>query len=192
MRMQAHFKLSKPYLNKKTLRFERKVLSVGGQQCIPSSYANVTMIRRDVFDDVYYYPFNFNPRNNTWYGKSIGTAGEEYNDWTYYKIKDYKFGAWYKEHGELIVKPLFEQRDNIYKKEFIENGGDKLTDIEIKILKQIRFKHGSVSGLNSNILQELVSKGFVGKQGIIFHKYYLMNKGNIVLNKILFNEKHYR
>ena len=76
MRTHAHFRLSKPYLNKKTLHFERKVLGVGGQRCIPSSYANVTMIRRDVFDDVYYYPFNFNPRNNTWYGKCIGTAGQ--------------------------------------------------------------------------------------------------------------------
>jgi hypothetical protein len=56
----------------------------------------------------------------------------------------------------------------------------------------VRLKHGYVSGLNSNILQELISKGFVGKQGIIFHKYYLINKDNIVLNKILFNEKHYR
>lgn len=185
-----HFSLSRPYLNKQTLHFERKVIAVGRQKCSPSPYANVTMIRRDVFDIVYYYPFNFNPRNNIWYGKCIGTVGEEHNDWTYYKIRDDKFGIWYREHGESIIKSLLEQRNSVYKKEFIENGGDKLTDIDIKILKQIRFKHGDVSGINSNILKELILSGFVGKQGIIFPKYYLTNKGNVIVNKIIFNEKH--
>ena len=116
MRIQVHFSLSRPYLNKQTLHFERKVIAVGRQKCSPSPYANVTMIRRDVFDIVYYYPFNFNPRNNIWYGKCIGTVGEEHNDWTYYKIRDDKFGIWYREHGESIIKSLLEQRNSVYKK----------------------------------------------------------------------------
>ncbi|MEM3416194.1 MAG: hypothetical protein QW719_02550 [Candidatus Micrarchaeaceae archaeon] len=122
MRIQAHFRLSKPYLNKETLHFERKVLGVGKYQCIPSSYYghNVTMIG-DFFNGVYYYPFVFDPKKNIWFGKCV-SVGESSESWTSYRLKDYKFGTWYKKNWESIVKPLLRKRIVFMKKSSLKMG----------------------------------------------------------------------
>ncbi len=174
-KVRAHFKLSRPYLNKDTIHFERKVLGVG-RHVFTIYTGNTAILKGDYFNDTYYYPFVFSPNKNAWFGK-VYSVGEESGTWTKYVIKDYKFGQWYRKEGEPIIKPLFEEKYSFYKSEMGKWGN--VTERQIEALKQI--KHGSVFNLDTKISNELISLGFINKSGLLITRYNITNKGIVFL-----------
>jgi len=89
------FHLSKPYFNRRTHKFERLVLGEGKMHFTKTKIGKDIVTRRNA--DEYFYPFVFNPRNSIWYGKSVWTS-EADDHWTYYKIRDVRFGNWYRRY----------------------------------------------------------------------------------------------
>ena len=73
------FKLSKPYLNRKTHHFERLVLGEGRIHFAKAKLEGRIVTKKTA--DEYFYPFVFNLMNNTWYGKSVWVS-EADEHWT--------------------------------------------------------------------------------------------------------------
>ena len=92
------FKLSRPYVNRETNRFERLVLGEGRIRFIKAKLGGRIVTKKNA--DEYFYPFVFNPKNNTWYEKSVWES-EADEHLTYYKIRDVKFGNWYRRHFNM-------------------------------------------------------------------------------------------
>ena len=87
------FKLSKPYLNRKTHRFERLILGVRKIRFTKTKLGRKIVTKKNA--DEYFYPLVFNSKNNMRHGKSVWVSeADEY--WTYYKIRDVKFGKLYR------------------------------------------------------------------------------------------------
>ena len=175
IKMRAHFRLSRPYLNKDTMHFERKVLGIG-KQVFTTYDGNTAILKGDYFNDTYYYPFVFSPNKNTWFGK-VYTAGEESSTQTKYALRDYRFGRWYRDNEKQIIKPLFEERYPFYKSEM--DRWEKVTEKQTEALKQI--KHGSAFNIDTRILNELISLGFINKSGFLIPRYNITNKGAVFL-----------
>ena len=89
------FKLSRPYLDRETNRFKRLVLVEGRIRFTKAKLGGRIVTKKNA--DEYFYPFVFNPKNNTWYGKSVWES-EADEHLPYYQIRAIKFGDWYGGH----------------------------------------------------------------------------------------------
>ena len=173
--MKWHLKFSQPYLNRKLKHFERKVLTPAGDWSI-------------------FTPLVFDSKRNMWFGKHISSGDDPGSTTTYtsIRIKDLKFGNWYRKKGYMIVGQLWadeeaERLKEIEKElpkkkiEFEEAGGANLSKEEISMLQSLRFVSKAANKENE-ILDALVKKKCLVREGLFRKIYVITSNGKKIVD----------